>query len=139
MSACPVHQVDQSSNPFEGQSRATTSPIQPLSYAAKLLGPLRKLRLLRRKYRAYVHHIGQVSGYCYTFQVPSYLLSDRDGKSRLVIFEDAHPLGCAHADHAEIASEGLGRYSHWGSWVLFSTSDNTDPRSNGRLYCIREV
>ena len=31
--------------------------------------------------------------------------------------------------------DGKGRYSHWGARSLwFSTSDNSDPRTNGREY-----
>ena len=36
--------------------------------------------------------------------------------------------------HAQIRTEGKGRYSHWGNVLHFSTSDSTDPRTNGRLY-----
>src|SRR5262245_909427 len=56
--------------------------------------------------------------------------------STLQIFEDGRRLGPAHALHSEIASLGLGRYSHWTDYLLFSSSDNTDPRSNGRLYSV---
>jgi hypothetical protein len=36
--------------------------------------------------------------------------------------------------HDQIRHEGKGRYSHWGDHVFFSSSDNTDPRTNGRTY-----
>src|SRR4029077_6571352 len=39
-----------------------------------------------------------------------------------------------HVAHRSIREEGCGRYSRWGDTVYFSTSDNSDPRSNGRLY-----
>ena len=29
---------------------------------------------------------------------------------------------------------GRGRYSHWGRYIYFSSTDNTDPRKNGRSY-----
>ena len=29
---------------------------------------------------------------------------------------------------------GSGRFSHWGGNLFFSTSDNTDPNTNGRVY-----
>jgi hypothetical protein len=37
---------------------------------------------------------------------------------------------------------GGGRFSHWGNglgngYIIFSTSDNTDPRRNGRTYLVR--
>lgn len=52
----------------------------------------------------------------------------------LVLFEDGRPLGPADALHAEIAARGGGRYSVWGDWLYFSSSDGSDPRSNGRRY-----
>ncbi|BCA54216.1 hypothetical protein W02_13560 [Nitrospira sp. KM1] len=45
-------------------------------------------------------------------------------------------MGPRHALHADIAGDGKGRYSHWGSGVIFASSDNSDPRSNGRRYGI---
>jgi hypothetical protein len=57
------------------------------------------------------------------------------GHSDLVLLEDGKPLGPAHSAHAEIRKSGQGRYSHWGaSQVWFATSDNSDPRTNGRQY-----
>jgi hypothetical protein len=59
-------------------------------------------------------------------------------RSPLQFFEDGRPLGPAHALHALIRSEGRGRFSHWGPQqvLLFSTSDNSDPNRNGRVYTI---
>jgi hypothetical protein len=60
--------------------------------------------------------------------------------SDLEILENGVRLGPAHAMHGNVATIGKGAYSHWGtsqdSVVLFSTSDNTDPRTNGRHYTI---
>ncbi len=53
--------------------------------------------------------------------------------STLVLYEGTRALGPAHEPHAVIAG-GDGRYSHWGEWLYFSTSDGTDPRTNGRRY-----
>jgi hypothetical protein len=55
-------------------------------------------------------------------------------QSRLILFEDGRPLGPPHQAHAEIRFLGNGRYSHWDNYILFSTSDNSDPRTNGRHY-----
>ena len=60
--------------------------------------------------------------------------SDAPNRSRLVICEDGNAFGTPHSPHAEIAQRGLGRYSHWGGDLVFSSSDNSDPNSNGRLY-----
>ncbi len=54
--------------------------------------------------------------------------------STLRVFEDGKELGTAHAKHADISSIGKGKFSHWGNGLIFSASDNTDPRKNGRKY-----
>jgi hypothetical protein len=56
-------------------------------------------------------------------------------RSALILYEDGKPLGPARAVHAQIREHGQGRYSHWTRATLyFSTSDNSDPRVNGRKY-----
>ncbi|MDW6020952.1 hypothetical protein SAZ10_04165 [Mesorhizobium sp. BAC0120] len=64
------------------------------------------------------------------------LRSDKAGShaSDLVLKENGTALTDPHSQHSEIVSEGNGRYSHWGATLYFSTSDRTDPRSNGRTY-----
>lgn len=58
--------------------------------------------------------------------------------SRLRLFEDGVELGPAHAMHETVRTTGKGCFSHWGEgadvWLYMSSSDNTDPRYNGRLY-----
>ncbi len=57
------------------------------------------------------------------------------GKSELVLLEDGRPLGPAHSLHQAIRDQGQGRYSHWTRTSLyFSSSDHTDPLTNGRRY-----
>ena len=51
-----------------------------------------------------------------------------------MVFEDGLMLGLAHASHDHIRRFGRGRFSHWGNQVIFSTSDNSDPNTNGRSY-----
>ncbi len=55
-------------------------------------------------------------------------------QSRLMLFEDGRPLGPPHQLHSDIRTLGGGRYSHWNKYILFSTSDNSDPRTNNRRY-----
>lgn len=57
--------------------------------------------------------------------------------SKLMLFEDGKPLGPAHTMHATIREHGGGAFSHWRGQILFSASDNTDPRTNGRRYTAR--
>lgn len=57
-------------------------------------------------------------------------------RSAWILLEDDLPLGPAHARHADVESHGRGRYSHWNNSIIFSTSDNSDPRTNGRAYTL---
>jgi len=59
---------------------------------------------------------------------------DNHRASSLQLFENGNPLGPAHSLHRDIRSEGRGRFSHWHSNLYFSSSDNSDPRTNGRVY-----
>ncbi len=54
--------------------------------------------------------------------------------SRLILRENGKAAGKAHALHNTIRTNGLGDYSHWGKVILFSASDCSDPRTNGRSY-----
>ncbi len=78
-------------------------------------------------------------GHCYT----TVLHHGRPGDSEsgdpsvCVLLEDGKPLGPAHALHVDIRAKGRGAYSHWTAATLyFSTSDNSDPRKNGRTYTL---
>ena len=56
--------------------------------------------------------------------------------SPILLYEDDKPLGPAvHAQIESIASAGEGRFAHWNhTGMIFSASDNSDPRKNGRKY-----
>jgi glycosyltransferase involved in cell wall biosynthesis len=79
-------------------------------------------------------NINHDTGYCYIAAIPAWIISDVDGLSRLCLFEDGKPLGSAHSIHDDIRKLGNGKYSHWSNSIYFSTSDNSDPRTNGRTY-----
>lgn len=55
-------------------------------------------------------------------------------QSTLHLFENGVEMGPAHSNHNDIRNYGLGQYSHWGNELIFSTSDNSNPLSNGRKY-----
>lgn len=65
--------------------------------------------------------------------------ASRAFKSRLRLFEDDKPLGPGHIGHDEIRRLGRGRFSHWEGQLLFSTSDNSSPLENGRVYSYEVV
>ncbi|MHC2251468.1 hypothetical protein ACVILK_001160 [Bradyrhizobium embrapense] len=56
------------------------------------------------------------------------------------LFEDGQPLGPANSELQDIASKGKGRYrlsrqpDETVPVLMFSTSDNSDPNTNGRKY-----
>lgn len=60
-------------------------------------------------------------------------------KSTVQLYEDGKPLGPAHSDVPDIATKGRGRFIYWTddtpiSSIIFSSSDGTDPNTNGRIY-----
>lgn len=59
---------------------------------------------------------------------------DSAHRSTLRLFEDERELGPGHSIHDEIRKKGGGRFSHWGRALYFSTSDGSDPLTNGRRY-----
>jgi hypothetical protein len=57
------------------------------------------------------------------------------GRSPVIIYEEGKPLGPAHSNFADISKLGRGRFTFWtGQGLIFSTSDGSDPNSNGRRY-----
>lgn len=72
--------------------------------------------------------------YAYNYALDHGSPSDRGSRSQLMLLEDGKPL-IPHSAHVDIIFQGMGRFSHWGArGLVFSTSDNTDPRTNGRTY-----
>jgi len=105
-------------------ARGSAATAAPAAARAKALHPIR--------------YCEAQGGHTFLSRLPAGLppgdAEEEPGRSRLQVLEDGVPLGPAHAPHADIAEEGKGRYSHWGDSLLFSASDNSDPRTNGRQY-----
>ncbi len=75
------------------------------------------------------------SGFGYIAQLTGGRSGDKGGGSACRLLEDGKPLSGPRSRHTEIRNEGRGRYSHWTEGALyFSSSDNSDPRTNGRKY-----
>ena len=82
---------------------------------------------------------GPLEGPAYKVSIPQ--LSDvadteRGLVSQTVVCEGDHRMGPAHTPIVEITQKGGGRFIHYHDTVFFSSSDNTDPNSNGRRYRI---
>jgi hypothetical protein len=76
----------------------------------------------------------------YAFRVPAPSLAgvgDTDTEMRrspVVMCEDDKTIGPPHTPFAEIVRLGLGRFSNYRAEVVFSSTDNSNPNSNGRRY-----
>jgi hypothetical protein len=89
-----------------------------------------------------VRAIRHVEGQLYSARLPAAPFpfsaqpdsGSRPNGSPLRLFENDRALGPAHTDHSAIRQLGRGAFSHWKGRILFSTSDNSDPTSNGRSY-----
>ena len=76
---------------------------------------------------------------CWTIELDDIISGDSEEKpfaSTLELYENYLPLGPRHARHESIRRQGRGRFSHWGSSLFFSASDNSDPTRNDRLYAV---
>jgi hypothetical protein len=79
-------------------------------------------------------------GFAYVVWTRRPELSSHSSPSEARILENGVPLpGPANALHDDIRRLGLGRYSFWHGDIYFSTSDNSDPCKNGRIYTIQYV
>ena len=88
-------------------------------------------KIIRRPLNGITSELG------YVYIAPSYStrLSSHKSPSQAVVLENGNPLtGPANSLHEDIRKYGNGRYSFWYEFVYFSTSDNSDPRENGRTY-----
>lgn len=76
-------------------------------------------------------------GNCYILALPE-LAPQSDGpfliQSDMVVREDDKLIGRRALSIDEIVEKGSGAYLHFGDALFFSTSDNTDPNANGRIY-----
>ena len=59
------------------------------------------------------------------------------GRSPIEMYENDKRLGPAHSSREDIVELGHGRFSHWkknGTTLYWSSSDGSDPNTNGRAY-----
>lgn len=80
------------------------------------------------------------SGNCYATDLPQYYIpfdsAENNYQSTLKLYEDDVLLTKDHTIHEAIRKNGFGTYSHWYNSLYFSSSDNSDPRTNNKIYCI---
>jgi hypothetical protein len=83
-----------------------------------------------------LRHIALEEGKAYFSDLRQEWMSSHDGPSPALVLEDGVPLSQGNALHVKIRETGNGQFSFWHSRVLFSASDNSDPRSNRRHYAV---
>lgn len=80
-------------------------------------------------------------GYTWKIDLSDFEISgdspDNPNQSKIILLENEKKLGPPHTIHDTIRQDGRGAYSHWGTQLYFSSSDNTDPRVNRRTYIIK--
>jgi len=81
--------------------------------------------------------IAPQQGYAFLAVTGHPTLSAHLRPSPAAVLENGVWLGPSNAQHADIRSLGRGRFSFWNDYVYFSSSDLSDPRTNGRRYTIR--
>jgi len=81
---------------------------------------------------------GGFGPYGYSLPVGTNRLSQTETfDSPAILLEDGRAIGSGNAVHADIGTKGSGLFSFWKGNLYFSTSDNSDPRTNGRKYTLR--
>lgn len=82
------------------------------------------------------HPLGELlqeQGLAFRAPLPPGAPSADGGSVTAALLEDGKPIGEA-AEHDAIRTLGRGRHSFWNGTLYFTTSDNSDPRQNGRRY-----
>jgi hypothetical protein len=71
----------------------------------------------------------------YTLPLGTHWMSQDDlGLSPAIVYENGIPLALPNSKPKSIRYDGNGRYSISNGNLYFSSSDNSDPRTNGRKY-----
>jgi hypothetical protein len=138
-SACVIYVVRPS-----GKSRKSTKKTRRKPAGKKRLGgQILENCKIRHQIESSSISIGR--GKQFQFPIPEEFCkpdtSTATTSSKLTLLEDGVPLRAPHSLHTDIEELGKGRYSHWGSGgdkevLYFSSSDGSDPRTNGKIYAI---
>lgn len=94
----------------------------------KIVGVLDPSKINLSSKRAYFYPLPELVGDADSSVTPM--------RSNIILMENGKPLLYPHSLHEGIREEGKGRYSHWEGGILFSSSDGSDPRTNGRRYSL---
>jgi hypothetical protein len=73
-------------------------------------------------------------GHCHMSRIPPGI-----NPNVFELWEDGRRMGPGKQLHDDIRTQGEGRYSIWGRSVYFSASDNSDARTNKRVYRLKRT
>ncbi len=76
------------------------------------------------------------NGFCFTAVLPGELVRPPGRIALVTVAEDGRPLDGATLDHNGVRQLGHGLFAVWDTKLLFSSSDNSSPLTNGRKYSI---
>jgi glycosyltransferase involved in cell wall biosynthesis len=121
---------------YEEMARQEAREVELLDYLKLYTSP--SVKVLKRVVLEKPYQ--QEIGFSWAIRLEKLKLSADDGehlsRSALLLYEDDKLLQPAHAMHEDIRNLGAGRHSHWKDMLYFSTSDGSDPNTNGRTYQI---
>ncbi len=81
-----------------------------------------------------MQNIRQVEALALRYQPTKEQLADEDGWRQVAVRENGETLVLQAVSSEEVAAQGRGRYAVTPKNLWFSSTDGTDPRSNGRVY-----
>lgn len=87
-------------------------------------------------HRQAVTEIAHSAGHAYVARIGRPDLSAHDRPSPALMLENGQVFGRANSRLADVRDLGEGRFTVWHDEIQFSTSDNSDPRTNGRHYAV---
>ncbi len=118
--------IDETLAVYTDAGAGWSKEMLPMDLRHKLVIDLRSAQFNREDGQAWVAHLPEITALADSASKP--------WRSPLVVLENGTPLGPAHTSHGVIRKEGSGTFSHWGEYLWFSSSDNSDISSNGRRY-----
>ena len=104
-----------------------------------LLSTLAQFFGLTKRLSVTTYSIVRHQGFCFSVALPNRFTRKRNEGTGLSVYENGRRLDHPHSMHEDIRTLGQGRFSHWDDRLYFSTSDNSDPITNGRRYEVVEV
>jgi len=111
--------------------------------SALAVEPFDTIQDIETEYMLDVSRIKEENGFCWQVDLADLPIegdsSEEPRRSFFVLCEDGHSLCSGHSLHDMIRNGGRGLFSHWGKQLFFSTSENSDPRTNGRKYSLKHA